>query len=210
MKVHFLGIPLNSQDRFFSAHDDTHYVLYIWQPNRSAWGEDKPIESVVVWDITSPSSYRPSQDPTGEHNLKTEAGPKVIKRLSFADLDFYNIRQRDTPTLHRVELDAHNIYIIEENHRWMSGNQANLTVPRLHKVKTTCIPFHDGPRWESCCRVDGDSSMSFCTKSSNVRPLNMAPCWRHEVFRNSVLLSSNQFNKSAGVSLSDCCRSSRC
>ena len=65
-KLHFLGLPLNRSDRFFSAHTATHYAVYFWQPNRSLY-QDDPIEQLAVWDISSPSPYRPSEDPTG-HN----------------------------------------------------------------------------------------------------------------------------------------------
>ncbi|KAJ4392489.1 hypothetical protein N0V85_007008, partial [Neurospora sp. IMI 360204] len=65
-KLHFLGLPINRSDRFFSAHTATHYAVYFWQPNRSLY-QDDPIEQLAVWDISSPSPYRPSEDPTG-HN----------------------------------------------------------------------------------------------------------------------------------------------
>jgi len=181
-KVHFLGMPLNSQDRFFSVHNGTHYALYIWQPNRSAWGEDEPLESLTIFDISKPSAYRLSQDPTGRDKiLQGTTGVKAIKRLSLADLDFYRIRQRTTPELRYLRLDEQHVYFIQENHRWMEGKQASLVLPRLHEVKSTGIPFHNGPYWESTCDLAGDSDMSFCQKSSNARGPHLAPCWRHEV-----------------------------
>lgn len=175
-------MPLNSQDRFFSVHNSQNYTLYLWQPNRSAWGEDEPIESLTIWDISDSSKYRPSQDPTSKDRiLWQDIGAKVIRRLSFSDLDFYGIRQRDTPKLRYLRLDEQHVYIIEEDHRWMRGNQASSVVPRLHEVKSTGVPFHDGPRWENSCGIDGDANMSFCQKSSNTREPQVAPCWRHEV-----------------------------
>ncbi|KAI9053662.1 hypothetical protein LZ554_002616 [Drepanopeziza brunnea f. sp. 'monogermtubi'] len=113
-KIHFLGIPLNSRDRFFSTHTAKHYALYIWQPNRSAWGEDEPIESLAIWDISSPSSYKPSEDPSGTLKPDEDAeGPRSVRRFSFAHLDFYKIRQRSTPILRCLELDENHVYIIE-------------------------------------------------------------------------------------------------
>lgn len=53
-KLHYLGFPLSSQDRWFSDHSTTHYAVYVWQTNRSAWGENKPIESLFIWDISPP------------------------------------------------------------------------------------------------------------------------------------------------------------
>ncbi|KAJ4297198.1 hypothetical protein N0V88_004116 [Collariella sp. IMI 366227] len=46
-KLHFLGLPLNRSDRFFSAHTTTHYAVYFWQPNRSLY-QDDPIEQLAA------------------------------------------------------------------------------------------------------------------------------------------------------------------
>jgi len=182
-KIHFLGLPLNSRDRFFSSFTSTHYTMYLWQPNRSAWGEDDPIEALAVWDISSPSEYRPSEDSTGSMKPNEDSeGARVIRRLSFADLDFYKIRQRSTPTLRGLDLDENHVYIIEEDHRWLVGQQAGHNLPRLHKVKSTGIPFAAGPRWEDECGADGDVNLSFCERRSDEREPGFAPCWRHEEF----------------------------
>ncbi len=181
-KIHFLGMPLNSRDLFYSSHTATHYSMYLWQPNRSAWGEDDPIEALAIWDISSASRYQPSQDPTGKGKPPEDVeGPRVIKRLSFADLYFYGIRQRSTPALRGLEMDESNVYIIEEDHRWLVGQHASHTLPRLHKVKTVGIPFNTGPRWEDECGADGDINLSFCERASDIRCPSIAPCWRHEV-----------------------------
>jgi hypothetical protein len=174
-------MPLNSRDRFFSTHTATHYCLYLWQPNRSAWGEDDPIEGLAIWDISEGSRYRPSEDPTGKAKPLTEEGPRVIRRLSFADLDFYKIRQRSTPEIRNLDLDCNHVYVIEEDHRWLVGQEASHHLPRLHKVKTTGIPFGEGPRWEDDCGADGDINLSFCERASDIRSPAIAPCWRHEV-----------------------------
>jgi len=183
-KIHFLGMPLNSRDRFFSHHTARNYALYLWQPNRSAWGEDEPIEALAVWDISSPSAYLPSQDPSGKGKPDDSLeGPRVMRRFSFKDLDFYRIRQRSTPMLRGLELDESHVYVIEEDHRWIVGQQAGHALPRLHKVKTIGIPFVTGPMWVDSCGADGDNSMSFCQRISDSRCHNLAPCWRHEVSR---------------------------
>lgn len=111
----------------------------------------------------------------------------MIKRLSFADLDFYSIRQRSTPVIRNLELDEHHVYVIEEDHRWLVGQQASHTLPRLHKVKSNGIPFGAGPRWEDECGAGGDVNMSFCERSSCDRSPGIAPCWRHEVSGNNPL-----------------------
>ena len=180
-------MPLNSRDRFYSAHTATHYSLYLWQPNRSAWGEDDPIETLAVWDISTASPYRPSEDPTGKAKPLMDEGPRVIKRLSFADLDFYKIRQRSTPVIRNLELDENHVYVIEEDHRWLVGQQASHTLPRLHKVKSVGIPFGPGPRWQDECGAGGDINMSFCERASGHRSPGIAPCWRHEVSRSPIL-----------------------
>ncbi|KAK0667395.1 hypothetical protein QBC41DRAFT_338444 [Cercophora samala] len=75
-KLHFLGLPLNRSDRFFSAHTATHYAVYFWQPNRSLY-QDDPIEQLAVWDISSPSPYRPSEDPKGRKRPTVERTPSL-------------------------------------------------------------------------------------------------------------------------------------
>lgn len=181
-KIHFLGLPLNFQDRFFSTHSPNHYAMYLWQPNRSAWGEDEPIEALAVWDISSPSSYRPSEDSTGSNKPDDSIeGPNVIMRLSFSDLDFYEIRQRDLPTFTGLKLDENHVYFVTEDHRWIAGDQASDMPPLQHEVKTAGIPFTGGPRWETSCDMEGDDNLSYCRQSSEARGPHLAPCWRHEV-----------------------------
>ena len=174
-------MPLNSRDCYFSTHSSTHYALYLWQPNRSGWGEDDPIEALAIWDISRSSPYRPSEDPTGKGKPSLDGGPRVIRRLSFADLDFYKIRQRSTPVIRNLEIDTNHVYVIEEVHRWLVGQQASHHLPRLHRVKSVGIPFAIGPRWEDDCGADGDLNLSFCERASDARSPAIAPCWRHEV-----------------------------
>ncbi|KAK4251868.1 hypothetical protein C7999DRAFT_27549 [Corynascus novoguineensis] len=186
-KLHFLGLPLNRSDRFFSTHTATHYAVYFWQPNRSLY-QDDPIEQLAVWDISSPSAYRPSEDPKGDKrpvanrapSLPTglwngyhstaagrvygltdssadskpsrraslaaaTAGPQVIRRMAWRELDFYGLRQRATPRLRSLALDAQSVYVIEEEHRWAAGQHSSLTPPRVHLVRSTGIPVIPGP-----------------------------------------------------------------
>lgn len=63
-KLHFLGLPLNDTDRFFSTHTATHYAVYFWQPNRSLY-QDDPIEQLAVWDISSSCPFKASEEPKG-------------------------------------------------------------------------------------------------------------------------------------------------
>ena len=182
-KLHFLGLPLNRSDRFFSAHTATHYAVYFWQPNRSLY-QDDPIEQLAVWDISSPSPYRPSEDPRGDkrpsasrapslpaglwqgNNSTTTgkisgltgssadlerprraslaaatAGPQVVRRMAWRELDFYGLRQRATPQLRALALDDLNLYVVEEEHRWADGQHSSLNPPRVHLVRSTGIPI---------------------------------------------------------------------
>ncbi|KAI1104193.1 hypothetical protein F4804DRAFT_205136 [Jackrogersella minutella] len=217
-KIHFLGLPLNNHDRFFTAHTSTHYALYLWQPNRSPWGEEDPLEQLTIWDISKPSSYRSSLDPTGANKPTSssgERGPTVIHRFTWRDLEHLCLRQRHTPTLREVLLDDANVYIHEEEHRWLVGQHSSLSPPRHHQVRCTGIPFSGmGPRWFNECCADGDVHMSFCPNAGSLsRTLEnkppgfdetghetwpgWAPCWRHEEF--PYLTVSDAVDAGAGV-----------
>ncbi|KAI8629269.1 hypothetical protein F5Y19DRAFT_485144 [Xylariaceae sp. FL1651] len=212
-KIHFLGLPLNRHDRFFSAHTATHYALYLWQPNRSPWGEEDPLEQLTIWNISSPSAYRPSEDPTGVRIPDTaQPGPAVIKRFTLQDLDFLGLRQHDTPTLREIVLDEANVYIHEEDHRWLAGLHSSLSLPRHHHVRCTGVPFSGlGPRWLDECCADGDVHMSFCPRAGSAARVGSpaatgrfdgtwpgwAPCWRHEEF--PYLTVSDVVDAEAGV-----------
>lgn len=175
-KFHFLGLPLNSLDRFLSAHTNTHYAVYVWQPNRSPWGEDDPIESVIIWDISSPTSP-----------------PRIIRRMTWPTLAFYGVRQRSTPKLRCLGLDHRNLYFVEEEHRWAQGGHSSLSPPRVHLVRSTGVPVIpgpveqpgdgsggpgqeddrgpveeeqvvEGPCWLDQCGANGDVNLSFCSR----------------------------------------------
>lgn len=186
-KLHFLGLPLNRSDRFFSAHTASHYAVYFWQPNRSLY-QDDPIEQLAVWDISSPSPYRPSEDPRGDKRptvtrtpslpaglwhgkgsmatgkiyglaastahleqprraslADATAGPRVVRRMAWRELDFYGLRQRATPQLRSLALDGQNLYVVEEEHRWADGQHSSLNPPRVHLVRSTGIPIVPAP-----------------------------------------------------------------
>ncbi|KAI3401670.1 hypothetical protein diail_9334 [Diaporthe ilicicola] len=171
-KTHFLGFPLNRHDRFFSAHTATHYAVYVWQPNRSLYNDD-PIESVIVWDISAPDR------------------PRTIRRITWDTLAFYGVRQGSTPRLRSLRMDARNLYVAEEEHRWAEGGHSSLAPPRVHLVRSTGIPvvpegaqqqqqpkpgWHDddgaeevvvqGPRWVDQCGTNTDVNMPFCTRAA--------------------------------------------
>jgi len=123
-----------------------------------------------IWDISVPSQFRPSENSSefskSVENLKR---PQVIKHFSSSDLDFYNIRQQSAPCLRCLQLDENHVYIVEEDHRWLVGEEASLFAPRLHKVKTIGIPFASGPSWVNECSAGGDANVSFCERSTDIR-----------------------------------------
>lgn len=198
-KLHFLGLPLNRSDRFFSVHNASHYAAYLWQPNRSLYNDD-PIEQLAVWDLSSPSPSpspiptpvpaptppagtglwtapnppsppqsasppeeeaettpqpseppQPATAPPTPHPTTTASppvpGPPVIHRLSWRHLAFYRLRQRTTPQLRELRLDAHNLYLVEEEHWLADGQHSSLAMPgpwgdgEGHVVRCTGVPI---------------------------------------------------------------------
>lgn len=158
-KLHFLGLPLNERDRFFSVHNAQHYAIYFWQPNRSMYTgeEDSPIESLFIWDISMPSSYNPSEDPSGRSKPSDDSkGPHIVQRFSFRELDFYSVRQRGTPSLMKLELDSEAETIsLRENVCIDEGFDVFDPADRYSwREKTTTIPFiGEGP----CLQREGNS-----------------------------------------------------
>lgn len=157
LKIMFLGHPLSERDRFFSSHNRTHYTIYAWQPNRSLYtaDEDAPIESLFVWDISHPSSYRPSEDPCGS-NGQDEDGPKIITRFGFRDLAFYSVRQRGVPAMIRLDINSEagtlditeNMCIETQVSEQQSLSDAAMPDRWSPKVHVTSIPFiGHGPCW---------------------------------------------------------------
>lgn len=151
-KIMFLGHPLSERDRFYSSHTNTHYVIYIWQPNRSLYtaDDDAPIESLFVWDISKPSSYRPSLDPTGRlRESEDDQGPSIVARFGFRELGFYSARQRGFPGIIRLDVtdDAQYVEITENI---CAGPMDRLVGPAewVSELHTISIPlFTDGPCW---------------------------------------------------------------
>lgn len=149
-KIMFLGHPLSERDRFFSTHSKTHYVIYTWQPNRSLYtaDEDAPIESLMVWDISKPSSYRPSLDPAGCLRVHgDDAGPEIVTRFSFRELGFFAVRQRGVPAIQCLDItdDAQAVEITENI---CTGPIDRLVGPEewASTVKFTSLPLvGDGP-----------------------------------------------------------------
>ena len=148
-KMHFLGLPPNYHDRFFSTHNAKHYAVYFWQPNRSMYtgDEELPIESLSVWDISAPSSYQPSTDPSGKHRPPEKAGPYIVSRFSFNQLDFFGVRQRSTVSLMSLHLDSQSSSLTIRENVSVEGQGYFDPAERLWCAKTTTFPFvGEGPR----------------------------------------------------------------
>ncbi|CAI7678253.1 unnamed protein product [Penicillium manginii] len=180
-KIMFLGHPLSERDRFFSSHCNTHYVIYIWQPNRSLYtaDEDAPIESLFVWDISTPSSHRPSLNPATKHeDSEDDKAPAIVARFGFRDLEFFGVRQRGCPSVQRLEItdDGLAVEITENINTW-------LTVPGplgLPMAVVTSIPMQGcGPhrRQESNLILPAyRGNCSLQTSPITVLAI-MAECW---------------------------------
>lgn len=216
-KIHYLGLPLSHQDRFFSTHNATHYAVYIWQPTRSPWGEDEPLERLIIWEIGDPHPYRPSLDPSGRNtpNPSSTTGPRIAKRLVNNDLSTWGIRQSDTPSLRSLALDnitwdedtnSHtgHVFFLQEEHRWCAGPHSSPNPPRQHRLHATGIPIlSDGPAWVDDC--GGPNSLTdydlFCSRGKGRHEGDKwpgkAPCWRHDDF--PYLTVSEVYDVSAGV-----------
>ena len=189
-KLHYLGFPLSSQDCWFSDHSMTHYAVYIWQTNRSAWGENEPIESLLIWDISQTSSYSSSDDPSS--GSQTSVGPRLVKKLSYHDLDFLRLRQRDTPFLRKIALDGSAcVYFFEEGSNRERGSHvgqgyaAGRRNPRdVVWERVVGIPvLGSGPSWED--RLGRESTFAQewqhkDPKSPDPLTPKRATCWRYE------------------------------
>ncbi|KIW76158.1 hypothetical protein Z517_10904 [Fonsecaea pedrosoi CBS 271.37] len=148
-KMHFLGLPPNYHDRFFSTHTASHYAVYFWQPNRSMYtgDEELPIESLSVWDISSPSPYRPSTDPSGKYLPTGKTGPYIVSRFSFRQMDLFGIRQRASVALMSLHLDSETLSLTVRENVGVAGQGYFDPAERLWCAKTTTFPFlGEGPR----------------------------------------------------------------
>jgi hypothetical protein len=148
-KLHFLGLPLNNRDRFFSTHTKNHYAVYFWQPNRSMYtgDEERPIECVLVWDITQPRKYLPSLDPGGRDTPdNADKGPHIVFRMNYRQLGYYDIRQQSSPSLINFSLDSEQRTIRFRENVCISGQGYFDPAERLWAATTTIIPFEgEGP-----------------------------------------------------------------
>lgn len=143
-KIHFLGLPLTHRDRFFSTHSSTHYAVYFWQPNRSMYtgDEERPLESLFIWDISSPSRYLPSEDPSGQNvNTAENDGPQMIERLVLGQLDHYGIRQHSDVALMSLRLDSLAQTLTIRENICVAGQGYFDPAERLACAKTTTFLF---------------------------------------------------------------------
>ena len=142
-KIHFLGLPLNSRDRFFSTHNSEHYAVYFFQPNRSMYtgDEERPIESLLVWDITKPSAYLPSTDPSGKHRPLPDCGPTVVARFPFNELEFLGVRQHSQIKLMSLHIDSEGCHVIWRENVCEAAYGYFDPAERDWRAKTTIFPF---------------------------------------------------------------------
>lgn len=138
-KLHFLGLPLNRSDRFYSAHTATHYAVYFWQPNRSLY-QDDPIEQLAVWDISSPSPYRPSEDPKGRKRPSVERTPSLPTGL-WSGKSSSTATTRSPPQAD-VSNDAASSSDMEQPRRRLSASQTT-TAPGPFVIRRIAWPQLD-------------------------------------------------------------------
>lgn len=187
-KIMFLGHPLSERDRFFSSHSNTHYVIYIWQPNRSLYtaDEDAPIESLFVWDISQPSSYRPSLDPYSKQTgLDVDLSPRIVARFGFRDLEFFGVRQRGCPSIQRLEItdDGQAVNIIENINSWMTAVPDPLGLPL---TVATSIPVTGyGPHWRQQQRLVLPPYRGNCSLQASFLWPSFAESW-HTIIAQAV------------------------
>lgn len=191
-RIHYLGLPITDNDRFFSAHNSTHYAVYIYQPNRSPYGENDPLERLIVWEIGSPPPYPLPSD----FDSRPLREPQAIHRLVNAGLEPWGVRQSDTPRLRSLALDditvdphtgapTGHVFFIEEDHQWSDGPHSSPEPPLHHVVRSTGIPLSGdsyGPHWMEECGKDDLPSVESCRRSGMAgrRWPGGAPCWRHQ------------------------------
>ncbi|GFP53861.1 hypothetical protein ACSS6W_001489 [Trichoderma asperelloides] len=185
-EIHHTGLPVNSTDRFFSTHNATHYAVYVWQTTRYPSSTPSnivgPIERLTIWEIRTPSPYRPSLDKLGIARRDPTVGPRVIRRMANSQLAAWSVLQGVTPSLRSLALDdctwnasrysaCGHVFFTEEEHKWSAGPHSSLDPPRFHLVKTTGIPLiGNGPRWVDECRGGSDA---------NIQPFRRSRWRRH-------------------------------
>lgn len=130
--------------RFFSAHTATHYALFIWQ--RLERLPDQPDElrsnrRLYVWDM-GPAA----QDATSRLNKTIRAsknpkqnGPILIRRILEKEMWHHHRIGHGgwfDPRLRNIAMDEHNVYLVEDDHRWATfGSSAG-----THALATYSIP----------------------------------------------------------------------
>jgi hypothetical protein len=148
-KLHFLGLPLNNKDRFFSTHTKDHYAIYLWQPNRSMYtgDEEQPIECLLIWDIAQPRQYLPSLDPGGKQQPEDlRSGPHIVCRLNYRLLEHYCIRQQSSPSLMKLSLNSEQHIITIRENVCVAGQGYFDPAERLWCARTTSVLFRgEGP-----------------------------------------------------------------
>ncbi|CAH0049639.1 unnamed protein product [Clonostachys solani] len=199
-KIHDLGIL---QDRFFSAHNATHYAIYIWQSSGGLWGVNDPRERLMVYEL---GEATPEFDSTGD-KMPVPESPRLVQNWMNSELSTLGVRQRISPKLRGIYLDAitwnsqtksacGHIFVHEEDHRNLEGPHRGVLRARHHHVKSTGIPLTlTGPKWvdECGCEVIGDS-LSSLSRGGTLLPHQAerifdppswpgrAPCWRHRLY----------------------------
>ncbi|KAI1130431.1 hypothetical protein F5Y10DRAFT_235654 [Nemania abortiva] len=204
---HIPSLPLDSEGRAFSAHTATHYAGYFWEHAGPNANLRQPLERLAVWEIKDVQPYRPSEDP--ECVREPDTTQPRARVIQVFNLDFLGIRQGSRPLLREILIDEANVYVHEEDHRWLVGPHSSASPPRHHYVRSIGIPFSGVfPRWVDECCIDDDIHLNFCPRAGSAARLGdsngcdaawpgRAPCWRHQDF--PFLTVSEVVDATAGV-----------
>jgi hypothetical protein len=120
--------------------------------------EELPIESLAVWDITQPSEYLPSADPTGKMRPDPAIfeGPRVVAKFSFRDLEYLGIRQHSAISLMSFAIDSGARALVVRENVYVPGQGYFDPAERLWSARTTIFPFvGHGPH----LRREGDGNL---------------------------------------------------
>ncbi|KAK7747715.1 hypothetical protein SLS62_008962 [Diatrype stigma] len=154
-------------------HDDHHDYAPSGSGSGTSSGKGNSHKRQRLLQQPPPPPLRPSSDPDPDPDpdpdLDLDLGPFVARRFGWRELDeVLGVRQRRAPSLRALALDDRNVYVHEEDHRWLAGPHAPPAplLPRNHAVRCTGFPFVGlpAPRWFDQCCADGDVHMSFCPR----------------------------------------------
>lgn len=180
--------------RFFSAHTATHYALFIWRAVLDEAGWRRFRRQLWVWDI-SPADHSGASSSSRSDNATSgkkpkQSAPTLIRRLVEPDIRYRHsvfFESERIAKLRNITMDEHNVYMVEEDPRWVSGDLGTSTV--THRVVSFSVPVVLFPP------AEGDPAGPSPDRRSQVNNPVFGPHWvddcpnggtRHRFCRNFV------------------------